>query len=181
MLHGYSCVVCHEREHHCDHRVLPSAFADVDLPALPGAGLVARHHAPVLPHLTSLRGAFTGLGVPYEEDEAIVDTPMALGVPDPKAPSAGLAAAGSLGSMQLGINMPALAVPVVTSGDSGSGKRSAAGSGSINARAPEEVVLCFGIIDILQVGSQGTRGAKPGIRLQQFSLQKSGLRVNRIP
>eukprot|EP00878_Enallax_costatus_P017477 GHUV01018358.1.p1 GENE.GHUV01018358.1~~GHUV01018358.1.p1 ORF type:complete len:364 (+),score=121.47 GHUV01018358.1:521-1612(+) len=76
---------------------------------------------------------------------------MALGVPDPKAPPAGLAAASSLGGMQLGINMPALAVPLAASGESGSGKGpAAAAAGSIDTRAPEEVVLCFGIIDILQ-------------------------------
>lgn len=111
------------------------------------AGHLVRHHTPVLTHLASLKGAFTGLGVPFEEDEEVVDTPMALGTPDPKAPNTGLAAAGSWGGMQLAINMPALAVPLTAFDDAGGDKGSAAGGGP----GPEEVVLCFGIIDILQV------------------------------
>lgn len=126
--------------------------------AIPPAPLVVR---PTLPsHLTSLRGAFTGLGVPFEEDEEAVDTPMALGLPDPKAPAAaaGNAAAGLLGSGRLGINMPAKAVPTVQPlGGSSGGKGGAAAAAAAGAAAaldhrlgPEEVVLCFGIIDILQ-------------------------------
>jgi hypothetical protein len=118
---------------------------------------------PQLPsHLTSLRGAFTGLGVPFEEDEEAVDTPMAMGLPDPKAPAAaaGGAAAGMLAGARLGINMPAKAVPMVGplgasgggKGVSGSGAAAAAAAAALDHRlGPEEVVLCFGIIDILQV------------------------------
>jgi hypothetical protein len=117
---------------------------------------------PQLPsHLTSLRGAFTGLGVPFEEDEEVVDTPMAMGLPDPKAPAAaaGGAAAGLLASGRLGINMPAKAVPTVGPlGPSGSGKGLSGGEAAAAAAAAldhrlgaEEVVVCFGIIDILQV------------------------------
>ncbi|WIA13706.1 hypothetical protein OEZ85_007259 [Tetradesmus obliquus] len=126
--------------------------------AIPPAPLVVR---PTLPsHLSSLRGAFTGLGVPFEEDEEAVDTPMALGLPDPKAPAAaaGNAAAGLLGSGRLGINLPAKAVPTVQPlGGSSGGKGGAAAAAAAGAAAaldhrlgPEEVVLCFGIIDILQ-------------------------------
>lgn len=110
-------------------------------------------------HLTSLRGAFTGLGVPFEEDEEVVETPMAMGLPDPKAPAAGTAAAGLLGSQQLGINMAALAVsttaPVGGAGGAGGAAKASAGGGCLDHhRGPEEVVLCFGIIDILQVRLQ---------------------------
>jgi hypothetical protein len=168
---------------------------------------------PTLSHLTSLRGVFTGLGVPFEEDEDVVDTPMALGLPDPKAPAptppavphaaaVGYTTATGLQlGHQLGINMLALAVPQPCAADalvgaghssssgskgggggdstrasSGAGAAAAAaacrggGAGASGAgasssgkpstsmpgaaeapRGPEEVVLCFGIIDILQV------------------------------
>jgi hypothetical protein len=131
-----------------------------------------RHVIPQLHHLNSLRGAFTGLGVPFEEDEEAIDTPMALGLPDPRAPAATVAAAsgmpthGQLGGPQLGINMPALAVPVapvaVGAGAQGSSApvpvgMSAAGGLEQPQRRPEEVVICFGIIDILQVRQFGAQ------------------------
>jgi hypothetical protein len=135
-----------------------------------------------LAHLTSLRGAFAGLGVPFEEDEEVVDTPMALGMPDPRAPGptpppavphassfAYTTAAGLPLGQQLGINMLALAVPEQplgaaagggggvsapnsrrTTGSKAGEAAPATGSGH-GGRGPEEVVLCFGIIDILQV------------------------------
>lgn len=172
------------------------------------AGLPSRHQAPNLSHLSSLRGAFAGLGVPFEEDEEVVDTPMALGMPDPRAPGptppppvphassyAYTTAAGLPLGQQLGINMLALAVPQQPLGQPGgggagsgpsvpdsrrttgsnegqqqrrgpagakgaaagaAGSASAAGTGDGSGaggagRGPEEVVLCFGIIDILQV------------------------------
>jgi hypothetical protein len=131
----------------------------MSLPAVISAvpPLVVRPQLPS--HLTSLRGAFTGLGVPFEEDEEVVDTPMAMGLPDPKAPAAaaGGAAAGLLASSRLGINMLAKAVPTVGPlGPSGSGKglsgSEAAAAAALDHRmGAEEVVLCFGIIDILQV------------------------------
>jgi hypothetical protein len=134
-----------------------------------------------LSHLTSLRGAFAGLGVPFEEDEEAVDTPMALGLPDPRAPAPTpppvpnaaafgyTTAAGLPLGQQLGINMLALAVPQPPLGgaavcgggasaassrrtsNSVEGQRGRAGSVGEGNRGPEEVVLCFGIIDILQV------------------------------
>jgi hypothetical protein len=142
------------------------------------AGLL-RPQGQNLAHLTSLRGAFAGLGVPFEEDEEVVDTPMALGMPDPRAPGptpppavpnassfAYTTAAGLPLGQQLGINMLALAVPQQPLGGaagggvsaansrrttgSKAGEAAAAGSGH-GGRGPEEVVLCFGIIDILQV------------------------------
>eukprot|EP00775_Hariotina_reticulata_P005077 gene5077-5318_t len=139
-----------------------------------GGGTPVRQVIPQLHHLNSLRGAFTGLGVPFEEDEEAIDTPMALGLPDPRAPVAvaagsGMPGHGQLGGPQLGINMPALAVPVAPvakcTGAQGGGSRPGGGSssgapvpGGVSAaggmeqpqRRPEEVVLCFGIIDILQ-------------------------------
>jgi hypothetical protein len=127
---------------------------------------------PQLPsHLTSLRGAFTGLGVPFEEDEEVVDTPMAMGLPDPKAPAAaaGGAAAGLLASGRLGINMLAKAIPTVGPlGPSGSGKglsgsEAAAAAAALDHRlGAEEVVLCFGIIDILQVSHEPVFGPHTG-------------------
>lgn len=158
-------------------------------PPPPCAGL-SRNQTPTLSHLTSLRGAFAGLGVPFEEDEEAVDTPMALGLPDPRAPvplppavphAASLnytTAAGLPLGQQLGINMLALAVPHpplggAAAGGGGGGTALAAasaassrrttgsnegqrvggcrGGGGDVGRGPEEVVLCFGIIDILQV------------------------------
>lgn len=144
------------------------------------AGLT-RHQTPPLSHLTSLKGAFAGLGVPFEEDEEAVDTPMAMGLPDPRAPAPTpppvpnaaafgyTTAAGLPLGQQLGINMLALAVPQPPLGGAGvcggggasagssrrtsnsnEGQRGRAGSNE-GARGPEEVVLCFGIIDILQV------------------------------
>lgn len=138
---------------------------------------IARPQGPALSHLTSLRGAFAGLGVPFEEDEEAVDTPMALGLPDPRAPiptpppvphAAALGyttAAGLPLGQQLGINMLALAVPqpplnaAASASAAGSSRRStgsAEGQAGVvkpgeGGRGPEEVVLCFGIIDILQV------------------------------
>jgi hypothetical protein len=90
--------------------------------------------------------------VPFEEDEEAVDTPMAMGQPDPKAPAAaaGGAAAGLLAPGRLGINILAKAVPTVGPlGAAGSG--AAAGVALDHRLGPEDVVLCFGIIDILQV------------------------------
>eukprot|EP00879_Flechtneria_rotunda_P014779 GHRR01015443.1.p1 GENE.GHRR01015443.1~~GHRR01015443.1.p1 ORF type:complete len:930 (+),score=427.73 GHRR01015443.1:117-2906(+) len=113
------------------------------------------YHAPSLSHLTSLRGAFTGLGVPFEEDE-MVDTPtVALGVPDPKAPTAAAPAdAGrtpfGLPGQQLGINMVGLAVPTVPLTEQGKHGRAVSAAGIEQQKPPEEVVVCFGIIDILQ-------------------------------
>lgn len=114
-------------------------------------GHLIRHQTPTLFHLASLKGAFTGLGVPFEEDEEVVDTPMALGVPDPKAPTAGLAGVGPWSGMQLGINMPALAVPLGALSDATGAAVDDKGSSVADRPVPEEVVLCFGIIDILQV------------------------------
>lgn len=144
------------------------------------AGLV-RHQTPPLSHLASLKGAFAGLGVPFEEDEEAVDTPMAMGLPDPRAPvptppqvphaaSFGYTTAAGLPlGQQLGINMLALAVPQPPLGGAavGGGGTSTAGSSrrtssnegqrgrgagaGESTRGPEEVILCFGIIDILQV------------------------------
>lgn len=133
--------------------------------------MLLRHNAPPLSHLTSLRGAFSGLGVPYEEDEEAVDTPMALGLPDPKAPraAAGAAAAGfgQPGGPQLGINMPALVVPAAALQQQAGGRAgsvaggSGAGAGDALLRAPEEVVVCFGIIDILQVRQRDVLHMRP--------------------
>lgn len=119
--------------------------------------------------------------MPFEEDEEAVVTPMALGLPDPRAPVptpppavphvASLAyttAAGLPLGQQLGINMLALAVPQHPQGGEdmpcgGQGQQQhAGGAAAAAARGPEEVVLCFGIIDILQVGGYGGGGGGVG-------------------
>lgn len=110
--------------------------------------------------------------MPFEEDEEAVVTPMALGLPDPRAPvptppptvphaaSLGYTTAAGLPlGQQLGINMLALAVPQHPLGEDthcgGPGQQHAGGAAAAATRGPEEVVLCFGIIDILQVWGIG--------------------------